>query len=60
MTVKEQCLKLAGKVLAEGLAEALAMEPRTAAERAFVAGATPSVEDLEARIRFMQRDRIAA
>lgn len=57
---REQCFENAARILARGLLEVLASDPREAAERAYMPKVTASVDELEARIRKMQEDKIAA
>lgn len=57
---REQCLTAAGRVLAAGILKMVSLDPRDAAEAAYIKGG-PSVAELEQRIRdFHARARLAA
>lgn len=48
---KEAVLASASQALARGIVRAMSMDPREAAEAAYIANVTPSVDELEAQIR---------
>lgn len=57
---QEQCFTNASRILARGLLKVLNSDPREAAERAYIYKVTPTVDEMEARIRNMQAEKIAA
>lgn len=57
---KEQAFASASRVLARGLLKVLSSDPREAAERAYIPKVTPSIDELEQRIREMQAEKLNA
>lgn len=48
---KEAVLETAGVALVRGILRTMAMDPREAAETAYIHRVTPSIDELEAQIR---------
>lgn len=55
-----KCFESASRILSRALLRVLASDPREAAELAYIHKVTPSVAELESKIRQMQAEKIAA